>query len=376
MLPGNDRIHSASAAAINSTGNKESQSRRPRVPILNYSFKMRSMDFAALISRIPKAELHLHIEGTLEPEMMMQLAQRNGIELPYAGVDDIRHAYDFADLQSFLDIYYAGAQVLITEQDFYDLTWAYLERAARDNVRHVEIFFDPQTHTDRGIDFATVVDGICGALQDGEAKLGITHRLIMCFLRHLSAGAAMQTLECSLSHKARIAAVGLDSSEVGHPPSKFVEVFDRAREEGYLTVAHAGEEGPPDYIWQALDLLKVERIDHGVRCLEDPALVQRLLDEQIPLTVCPLSNIKLRVFESLEDHNLKRLMDAGICATVNSDDPAYFGGYIGENMLRVQQALDLNADDIHRLAKNAFTASFLNDDEQRRHIAELDQAMH
>lgn len=334
------------------------------------------MDLAGLISRIPKAELHLHIEGTLEPEMMMQLAKRNGIKLPYASVEDIRRAYDFTDLQSFLDIYYAGAQVLISEQDFYDLTWAYLERAARDNVRHVEIFFDPQTHTDRDISFATVVDGISGALLDGEAKLGITYKLIMCFLRHLSAGAAMQTLESSLSYKDLIHAVGLDSSEVGHPPSKFVQVFDRARGAGYLTVAHAGEEGPPDYIWQALDLLKVERIDHGVRCLEDPALVKRLVDEQIPLTVCPLSNVKLRVFDSLEDHNLKRLIDAGICATINSDDPAYFGGYIGENFLRVQQALDLNDDDIHKLARNSFAASFLCDEDQRRYIDELDQFMH
>lgn len=331
------------------------------------------MNLAALISRIPKAELHLHIEGTLEPELMMQLARRNGIELAYADVDDIRRAYDFTDLQSFLDIYYAGAQVLITEQDFFDLTWAYLKRAARDNVRHVEIFFDPQTHTDRGVGFSTVVDGVSRALQDGETRLGITHRLIMCFLRHLSADAALQTLESSLVYKDRIHAVGLDSSEVGHPPSKFAQVFDRAREEGYLTVAHAGEEGPPEYIWQALDLLKVERIDHGVRCLDDPALVERLVDQQIPLTVCPLSNIKLRVFDTLEDHNLKRLLDAGICATVNSDDPAYFGGYIGENFLRVQQALDLDADDILILARNAFTASFLSDEEKRRHIADIDE---
>ena len=335
---------------------------------------MGAMDLAGLVSRIPKAELHLHIEGTLEPEMMMALAERNGIELAYASVDDIRRAYDFTDLQSFLNIYYAGAAVLVTEQDFYDLTFAYLERAASDNVRHVEIFFDPQTHTDRGIRFATVVDGISRALQDGETRLGITYRLILCFLRHLSADAAMQTLESSLAYRDRIHAVGLDSSEVGHPPSKFVEVFDRSRDEGYLTVAHAGEEGPPDYIWQALDLLKVERIDHGVRCLEDPTLVKRLVDAQIPLTVCPLSNIKLRVFDTLEDHNLKRLLDAGLCATVNSDDPAYFGGYVGENYRQMQQALDLDADDITRLAKNAFAASFLSDDDKRRHISAIDQA--
>lgn len=327
----------------------------------------------SLIRRIPKAELHLHIEGTLEPELMMKLAQRNGIEIPYTSVAEIRHAYDFSDLQSFLDIYYAGAQVLIEEQDFYDLTWGYLERAATDNVRHVEIFFDPQTHTARGIDFRTVINGICSALQDGESRLGITFEVIMCFVRHLSAADAMATLEEALPHKNRIRAVGLDSSEVGHPPAKFAEVFDRARDEGFLTVAHAGEEGPPEYIWEALDLLKVERIDHGVRSLEDPALVERLATERIPLTVCPLSNIKLRVFDTLEEHNLKKLLDAGLCVTINSDDPAYFGGYIGENFLQTQQALNLSAGDIHVLAKNAFTASFLSDEGKNRHIAELDQ---
>jgi adenosine deaminase len=333
------------------------------------------MDLGGLISRLPKAELHLHIEGTLEPEMMMRLAERNDIKLAYGSVEDIRRAYDFTDLQSFLDIYYAGAEALITDEDFYDLTWAYLERAALDNIRHAEIFFDPQTHTDRGVSFATVVEGICGALFEGKSRLGITSRLIVCFLRHLSADAAMQTLESALLYKDRIDAVGLDSSEVGHPPSKFVQVFDRARAEGFLTVAHAGEEGPPEYIWQALDLLKVERIDHGVRCLEDPALVERLVDEQIPLTVCPLSNVKLRVFDTLQDHNLKRLLDAGICTTVNSDDPAYFGGYIGENFLRVQQALDLNADDIRSLARNAFTASFLSVAERKHYIAAIDSLL-
>ncbi len=327
----------------------------------------------SLIRRIPKAELHLHIEGTLEPELMMKLAQRNGIEIPYTSVDEIRHAYDFSDLQSFLDIYYAGAQVLIEEQDFYDLTRGYLDRAATDNVRHVEIFFDPQTHTERGIDFRTVINGICSALQDGESALGITFEVIMCFLRHLSAADAMATLEEALPHKNRIRAVGLDSSEVGYPPAKFAEVFDRARDEGFLTVAHAGEEGPPEYIWEALDLLKVERIDHGVRSLEDPALVERLAKERVPLTVCPLSNIKLRVFDTLEEHNLKKLLDAGLCVTINSDDPAYFGGYIGENFLQTQQALNLSADDIHVLAKKAFTASFLSDEGKNRHIAELDQ---
>ncbi len=333
------------------------------------------MDLTNLIERIPKAELHLHIEGTLEPELMMMLAKRNQIELPYANVDEIRCAYEFSDLQSFLDIYYAGAAVLITEQDFYDLTWAYLERAASDNVRHVEIFFDPQTHTDRGISFATVIDGIHGALQDGEAKLGISFRVIMCFLRHLSAADAMDTLAAALPHKKHIHAVGLDSSEAGHPPSKFVAVFDRARDEGFLTVAHAGEEGPPEYIWEALDLLKVERIDHGVRALEDTDLVSRLVEEQIPLTVCPLSNLKLRVFNTLEEHNLKTLLHAGLCVTINSDDPAYFGGYIGENFLQSQRALGLGTDDIYALAKNAFIASFLDDDDKRRCIEELDLAM-
>ena len=331
------------------------------------------MDLTTLIQRIPKAELHLHIEGTLEPELMMSLAQRNGVAIPYASVDEIRNAYEFSDLQSFLDIYYAGAQVLLEEQDFYDLTWAYLQRAAMDNVRHVEIFFDPQTHTERNIGFDTVINGIYRALRDGEANLSITFELIMCFLRHLSAADAMTTLEEAIPHKERIRAVGLDSSEVGHPPAKFVEVFDRARHESFLTVAHAGEEGPPEYIREALDLLKVQRIDHGVRSLEDPALVERLAAEQVPLTVCPLSNVKLRVFESLEDHNLKKLLDAGLCATINSDDPAYFGGYIGENFLQTQRALDLGVNEILTLARNSFAASFLSEKEKERYFAEIEQ---
>jgi adenosine deaminase len=331
------------------------------------------MELTALIHRIPKAELHLHIEGTLEPELMMTLARRNGVDIPYASVDEIRSAYEFSDLQSFLDIYYAGAQVLLEEQDFYDLTWEYLERAASDNVRHVEIFFDPQTHTERNIGFATVIDGIYRALQDGETKLGITFELIMCFLRHLSAADAQATLEEALPHKDRIRAVGLDSSEVGHPPAKFVEVFDRARNEGFLTVAHAGEEGPPEYIREALDLLKVERIDHGVRSLEDPALVERLVEAQTPLTVCPLSNVKLRVFDTLADHNLGKLLEAGLCATINSDDPAYFGGYVGENFLQTQRALELSEEEIVTLARNSFVASFLSDEDKESHLAEIDQ---
>jgi adenosine deaminase len=332
------------------------------------------MNLSNFIQRIPKAELHLHIEGTLEPEMMMTLAERNQIELPYTSVDDIRDAYNFSDLQSFLDIYYAGANVLREAQDFYDLTFAYLQRAAEDNVRHVEIFFDPQTHTARDVRFATVIDGIDSALRDGRSRFGITFRLIMCFLRHLSAGDAEATLEEALRFKDKIHAVGLDSSEVGHPPSKFVSVFDRARSEGFLTVAHAGEEGPPSYIREALDRLKVERIDHGVRCLEDPALVERLVSEQIPLTVCPLSNVKLRVFERLEEHNLKLLLQSGLCVTIHSADPAYFGGYIGENYLRTQRALNLDVADIHALTKNAFAASFLSNADKLRYIDELDQA--
>ena len=330
------------------------------------------MDLAQLIKDLPKAELHLHIEGTLEPELMMQLAERNRVAIPYKNVEEIRRAYAFTDLQSFLDIYYAGAAVLITRDDFYDLTYAYLERAAADNVRHVEIFFDPQTHTERGIAFDTVLDGIEAALKAGEEKLGISYRLILCFLRHLSADEAMETLELALPHVGRIHAVGLDSSEVGHPPSKFTKVFDRAREAGFLTVAHAGEEGPPEFIREALDLLHVRRIDHGVRCLEDCALVKRLAKEQVPLTVCPLSNVKLCVFDTLEEHNLKQLLDAGLCVTINSDDPAYFGGYIGENFVQTQQALDLDAAQLQTLARNAFTASFLPDEDIARHLAAVD----
>ena len=341
-------------------------------PCMMAEFEGSMLDFTKLINDMPKAELHLHIEGTLEPELMMRLAERNGVTIPYKSVEEIREAYEFSDLQSFLDIYYAGAAVLQTRQDFYDLTWAYLERAAADNVRHVEIFFDPQTHTERGISFDIVVDGIHRALQQGEDKLGISFRLILCFLRHLSADEAMETLEEAMPHRNRIDAVGLDSSEVGHPPSKFTAVFDRARDAGFLTVAHAGEEGPPEYIREALDLLKVERIDHGVRCLEDADLVQRLVDEQVPLTVCPLSNVKLRVFDTLDQHNLKDLLAAGLCATVNSDDPAYFGGYIGENFLQAQAALKLTAAELRTLARNAFRASFLPQTEIDKHLASVD----
>lgn len=325
-----------------------------------------------LIHGLPKAELHIHIEGSLEPELMFALAERNGIRLRFGSVEELRRAYAFSNLQSFLDIYYEGANVLREEQDFYDLTWAYLERASVENVRHTEIFFDPQTHTDRDIDFDTVLAGIDRALEDGRQRLNISSHLILCFLRHLSADAAMQTLEQALPHKDKIIGVGLDSSELGHPPENFTEVFDRARAEGFLTVAHAGEEGPPEYIWQALDLFRVSRVDHGVRCTGDATLVDRLVHEQVPLTVCPLSNVKLRVFDTMRDHNLKQLLDLGICVTVNSDDPAYFGGYINENFAQAQQALDLDAEAIQRLAKNSFQASFLGPQEKQKLFDELD----
>ncbi len=330
-------------------------------------------DLASFARDLPKAELHLHIEGTLEPELMFELARRNGVRLPYASVDDVRRAYVFSDLQSFLDIYYAGCCVLLKEQDFYDLTWAYLKRAAAQGVRHAEIFFDPQTHTDRGLPFETVVTGIHRALEDGRTRLGITSGLILCFLRHLSAEAAMRTLSDALPYREWILAVGLDSSEVGNPPAKFKEVYDHARESGFLAVAHAGEEGPATYVWEALDLLKVRRIDHGVRSLEDERLVGRLVDQRIPLTVCPLSNVKLRVFPSLRAHNLKRMLDRGLLVTVNSDDPAYFGGYVADNFRASGTALGLSRDQLLGLARNSFVASFLQEDQQRAYLDELDR---
>jgi len=321
---------------------------------------------------LPKAELHLHIEGTLEPELMFELADRNGVRLSYPDVDAVRRAYVFDDLQSFLDVYYAGCSVLVTEQDFADLTRAYLERAAADGVRHAEIFFDPQTHTDRGIPLETVVAGITTALAAGARDLGVTSELILCFLRHLSADAAMATLVAALPYRDQIVAVGLDSSEAGHPPADFRAVFDRARAEGFLTVAHAGEEGPAEYVREALDLLHVRRIDHGVRCLEDPALVDRLVAEQVPLTVCPLSNVKLAVVPDLAAHPLRRMLEAGLCVTVNSDDPAYFGGYVAENYRASAEALGLTDADLLRLARNSFTAAFLDDATRADHLAAID----
>lgn len=325
------------------------------------------------IRRIPKVELHVHVEGTLEPELGFALAQRNQVSLPYRSVDELRVAYQFENLQSFLDLYYACASVLVTEQDFYDLTWAYLCRVAEDNVVHTELFFDPQTHTERGVAFATVIHGISRALADGRDKLGITSELIMCFLRHLSEDAALATLAQAQPHLSRIAGVGLDSSERGNPPSKFERVFAQARALDLRRVAHAGEEGPAHYIWQALDLLGVERIDHGVRCVEDDELVDRLVADRVPLTVCPLSNIKLRVFDHMRDHNLADLLGRGLCVTVNSDDPSYFGGYMTDNFVAVCDALELEAAAVVQLCRNAATAAFVSDERRAAILASIDR---
>jgi adenine deaminase len=333
---------------------------------------MNSTMSASFIRDLPKAELHMHLEGALEPELALAFAQRNRIRLRFGSVDDLRKSYQFTDLQSFLNLYYECTGSLVTEQDFDELTLSYLRHAAQDGVRHAELFFDPQSHTMRGVKFETVINGICRALELGRRQFGITSSLIMCFLRHLPPEDAMETLEMALPFKGQIGGVGLDSSELGHPPMKFVEVFARAREAGFRRVAHAGEEGPPGYILQALDLLGAERIDHGVRVLEDPGLMQRLASEQIALTVCPLSNVRLGVFPSIRQHNLKQLLDAGLVVTINSDDPAYFGGYVGDNYVAVQQALDLSQDDIIRLAANSFNASFLPADDKRALIAELE----
>lgn len=330
---------------------------------------MLSPDLESLIARLPKAELHLHIEGSLEPEMLFALAARNGVAIPFASPVEVRAAYAFSNLQDFLDIYYQGMSVLITEQDFYDLTWAYLERAAADTVRHVEIFFDPQGHTERGVAFETALDGIERALKDGEARLGISYRLIMCFLRHLSEEDAFATLEQAMPHLHRIHGVGLDSSELGHPPSKFQRVFAKARELGLHVTAHAGEEGPPEYVTEALDLLKIERIDHGNRALEDAALTRRIADEGLTLTVCPQSNLRLCVIPDMASSPVKQMLDLGLKVTVNSDDPAYFGGYVGDNFRSITQALGLGAAELVTLAENSFTGSFLPPDEVARHVA-------
>lgn len=329
------------------------------------------MNAIELIQALPKAELHVHIEGTFEPELMFAIAQRNQIQIPYQSVEEVKQAYNFHNLQSFLDIYYAGANVLVHEQDFYDLAWAYFEKCAEDKVVHTEMFFDPQTHTERGVEFATVIAGLKRACQDAQQKLGISSQLIMCFLRHLSEEKAFETLEQALPFKDEIIAVGLDSSEVGHPPAKFERVFAKAREEGFLIVAHAGEEGPPEYVWEALDLLKVNRIDHGVRSEEDKQLMARLIAEKMPLTVCPLSNLKLCVVNDMKEHNICRLLQQGVHVTVNSDDPSYFGGYMNDNFIAIQQALDLSNEELKQLAINSFEASFISDQEKQKWIAEI-----
>lgn len=329
-------------------------------------------DLSAFIRGLPKAELHLHIEGSLEPEQMFEFAQRNGVKLPFANVEEVRAAYAFSNLQDFLDIYYQGAQVLLTEADFHDLAMAYFRRIAADGARHAEIFFDPQTHTDRGVPFATVIAGLLSGMDEAEQTLGVTSKLILCFLRHLSEEAAFETLEQARPHLDRIAGVGLDSSEVGHPPAKFARVFAAARKLGLKVVAHAGEEGPPDYVYQALDLLEVDRIDHGNRALEDDALTERLVRQGMTLTVCPLSNLKLCVVGDLTAHPLKRMLGLGLRATINSDDPAYFGGYLAQNWIETAQALDLSRDELATLARNSFTGSFLAPDEIARHLADID----
>ncbi|CAE6950723.1 Catalyzes the hydrolytic deamination of adenine to hypoxanthine. Plays an important role in the purine salvage pathway and in nitrogen catabolism [Vibrio sp. B1FLJ16] len=315
----------------------------------------------AFIQGLPKVELHLHIEGSLEPELMFKLAKRNGIDIPYSSPSELRDAYQFEDLQSFLDLYYQGADALRTEQDFYDLTWEYLERCKADNVIHTEIFFDPQTHTDRGIDFDTVINGITRALDYGCEQLGITSQIIACFLRHLSEESAFETLQSVLKHKDKIIGVGLDSSEKGNPPAKFIHVFQQAKEAGLLTVAHAGEEGPAQNISDAIEMLEVSRVDHGVRCVEDEALVASLIESRMPLTVCPLSNIKLCVFENMKHHNVVDLLRKGVAVTINSDDPAYFGGYMTDNFLAVNQAHPMSYEELAKFTLNAIEASFIDE---------------
>ncbi len=329
---------------------------------------------ADLIARIPKVELHVHIEGTLEPDMAFALAERNGVAMPYPSADALREAFEFRELQEFLDVYYSACAALLTEADFYDLTMAYMRRVAADNVVHTEIFFDPQTHTARGVEFEPIVVGIGRALDDARAELGITSELIMCFLRHLSEEDAFATLERAMPFRERIIGVGLDSGERGNPPSKFARVFGRAREHGFRAVAHAGEEGGPDYVVEALDILGVQRVDHGVRSAEDDALLQRLADARMPLTVCPLSNVRLRVFDTMADHNLRRLLERGLCVTVNSDDPAYFGGYMTDNYVAVCEALDLSATDVITLARNAAEAAFVDDARRAEILAAIDAA--
>ena len=323
------------------------------------------------IKKIPKAELHLHIEGTLEPEHMFELAKRNNVSIPYNNVEEVKSAYNFKNLDSFLNIYYQGSKVLIHEKDFFDLTWAYILKCKEDNIVHTEIFFDPQTHLDRGISFDIVINGISKALDKANLKFGLTSKIIMCFLRHLDEESGFKVLDQALRYKNKIVGVGLDSSELGNPPKKFEKLFQKARDEGFLTVAHAGEEGPPEYIWDSINLLKVKRIDHGVQSLKDEKLVDLLIKEQIPLTVCPLSNIKLCVFDKIENHNLKKMLNKGLRVMVNSDDPAYFGGYLNKNLTETQLALDLSLEEIKNLIINSFKSSFLKDDKKKEWIDKI-----
>ena len=329
------------------------------------------MNLKEFIKKSPKAELHLHIEGTLEPELMFSLAKRNNVEIPFKNIDDVKKAYNFSNLDSFLKIYYEGAKVLIEEKDFFDLTWAYILKCKEDNIVHTEIFFDPQTHTDRGIDFDKVINGIFNAFKKGEKEFGLSFKIIMCFLRHLSEKECFKILDKALAHKDKIFGVGLDSSETGNPPKKFEKLFQKAIENEFITVAHAGEEGPPEYIWEALNILNVHRIDHGVQCLRDEKLVELLSKSQIPLTVCPLSNIKLRVFNTLKEHNLKKMLEKKLMVMVNSDDPAYFGGYLNKNLIQIQQALNLSYEQVKTLLINSFKSSFLKDTDKKKWISKI-----
>ena len=329
------------------------------------------MNIIQFIKESPKAELHLHIEGTLEPEQMFALAKKNKIKIPFNNISDVKKAYNFSNLESFLKIYYEGAKVLVKEQDFFDLTWSYVLKCKEDKVVHTEIFFDPQTHVDRGINFDVVINGIYKALKKAENDFGLSFKIIMCFLRHLDQESGFKILDQALNHKDKIFGVGLDSAELGHPPKKFEKLFKKAIENGFVTVAHAGEEGPPEYIWEALNLLKVKRIDHGVQCLKDKKLVEKLRSSQIPLTVCPLSNIKLKVFNKLEEHNLKKMLDEKLMVMVNSDDPSYFGGYINKNLIECQKALNLSLNEIKTLLINSFKSSFLKEEEKKEWILKI-----
>ena len=329
------------------------------------------MSLLEFIKKSPKAELHLHIEGTLEPEQMFALAKRNNINIPFKSIDEVKKAYNFSNLESFLKTYYEGAKVLIKEQDFFDITWAYVLKCKEDNIVHTEIFFDPQTHTNRGISFDIVINGIYKALQKAEKEFDLSFKIIMCFLRHLDEEEGFKILDQALIHKDKIYGIGLDSSETGNPPNKFEKLFKKAIEYGFITVAHAGEEGPPEYIWEALNLLNVKRIDHGVQCLKDKKLVEKLSKNQIPLTVCPLSNIKLRVFNELKEHNLKKMLDKKLMVMVNSDDPAYFGGYLNKNLIETQAALNLSQDEIKKLLVNSFKSSFLNEKKKKEWINKI-----